>query len=1081
MSQTGLPLSRAGDLFTTPARAHSGPAVGPKTPMELIEGIANGECSIPQENNVECLERMKEGLEMTLYQLTETDSGSRVTRKRINMYFRHDRYFGSFYWTEVTPSYVSPRKEEPAPASHRKIPIRTITDVWLDKQTDTFRHPTAASAINDLCVSIKYTSVDGYEESFDLEADCSDDITAFLIMLTYVMSEAGRHITKDACPLDGVADTASNVSTESALSESSSALSSSSSSSASAAMHPLMSDQVVRSLDDDLAQAADDVRALRATKDPTKRRFSVMNVIRMSMGGRPSLAPPALSKPCLPPYPTSSCSVQDETKRVATASLPVSQVSRTSILSEVAAHLRPQLNRELTSSKGDVKHASHAVRQELEQFATYLSTAVSSLTEKVQSTQTDSDRVTASLRNAVDRERASRKALLNQLIEEAGNIRVFARVRPLLEFETKETCVTTYTGDVAATRYGVENDEGVVEVIALDKSKQGGDFTFDKVFGESTTQAEVSKEVLPFVQSCIDGYNVCIFAYGQTGSGKTYTMEGPRDNPGVNYRALNELFDKTVHQQDALVAQGQVPVMQYTITMSVIEIYNESPRDLLSSAQDVDARKIDIRLGESGVYIPDLTMCQVNSVDEVRSHMDRAYKARSVTATRMNEQSSRSHCALFVTVHGKNIHTGAITQGKLALVDLAGSERVEKSGAVGQTLKEAQNINKSLSALGDVIAALQSKEKHVPYRNSKLTFLLQDCLGGNAKCLMFCNVSPALTNHNETLCALRFASRARNTQLGKAKKNIRGDGGKLAVQAKEAQFKAEQESKAASIRADKVAAQVQELQETLRTKDKRIMQLEQQLETISIREEEIRAKDRLIRELQGRLEQQTKEISKSKYPLPSLVSTSRTARVPTHRTATASLKPNTRRVAPNALTMTIDNESSPRSSLENASPMTSVDDGNPITLGEEIVSEVSSQHRLSGQKRKSFDDDFDETEYSARADGENAVPTSMDCKRTTESVDKVASSIAERVAQRHKEGSSTLLVAKPNSSRYQPPLKRMRPHTASSSSLRASSTVLTTLPTSSSNMNGTGFASTNLAGASHITPARPLSSRTRFR
>jgi kinesin family protein C2/C3 len=169
------------------------------------------------------------------------------------------------------------------------------------------------------------------------------------------------------------------------------------------------------------------------------------------------------------------------------------------------------------------------------------------------------------------------------------------------------------------------------------------------------------------------------------------------------------------------------------------------------------------------VYVPDLTAYDVMNMREVEELIEQGRQNRHTFATNMNEHSSRSHSVLMVNIHGRNVLTGQVANGKLNLVDLAGSERISKSEAVGARLKEAQAINKSLSSLGDVIFALTSKSAHVPYRNSKLTYLLQDSLGGDSKTMMFVNCSPALTNVQETTCSLNFAQRVRSVELGQVR------------------------------------------------------------------------------------------------------------------------------------------------------------------------------------------------------------------------------------------------------------------------------------------------------------------------
>ena len=187
-----------------------------------------------------------------------------------------------------------------------------------------------------------------------------------------------------------------------------------------------------------------------------------------------------------------------------------------------------------------------------------------------------------------------------------------------------------------------------------------------------------------------------------------------------------------------------------------MEVYNEDIRDLLVEG---GGDKLEVRQSPDGNYVPGLTIVRVNSLNDVIQLLAIADKYRVSVATNMNEHSSRSHMMLTVYLHSESRLTNTITKGKLNLVDLAGSERINKSGATGQALKEAQNINTSLSALGDVIAARASKASHIPFRNSTLTYLLQDSLSQDSKTLMFVCTSPILNNAEETFCSLNFASR----------------------------------------------------------------------------------------------------------------------------------------------------------------------------------------------------------------------------------------------------------------------------------------------------------------------------------
>eukprot|EP00199_Chlamydomonas_sp_CCMP681_P000065 CAMPEP_0119105464 /NCGR_PEP_ID=MMETSP1180-20130426/3409_1 /TAXON_ID=3052 ORGANISM="Chlamydomonas cf sp, Strain CCMP681" /NCGR_SAMPLE_ID=MMETSP1180 /ASSEMBLY_ACC=CAM_ASM_000741 /LENGTH=1060 /DNA_ID=CAMNT_0007090509 /DNA_START=65 /DNA_END=3247 /DNA_ORIENTATION=+ len=346
-----------------------------------------------------------------------------------------------------------------------------------------------------------------------------------------------------------------------------------------------------------------------------------------------------------------------------------------------------------------------------------------------------------------------RKKLHNQLSELRGSIRVICRIRPLLPKEVTQMDAN------APHPVRVVTEESLR--IAMEKGER--EFEFDRVFGPKEGQEPVFTEVASLVTSALDGYNVCIMAYGQTGSGKTHTMEGPESDPGVNTRALAELFK---------LSTERVEEWQYTFNASVLEIYNEQIYDLLSGGREQDGDKLDVKQGPEGMHVPGLKLEEVRSIDDVANFMKRGKQSRSTFATNMNEHSSRSHLVLSVYVQATSKTGAPSMRGKLHLIDLAGSERVGRSGAQGDRLKEAQSINKSLSAMGDVIQALQQKNAHIPYRNSKLTRLLEDSLGGQAKCVLVVNCSPAAENVPETKCSLEFASRARKVELGKARQHV---------------------------------------------------------------------------------------------------------------------------------------------------------------------------------------------------------------------------------------------------------------------------------------------------------------------
>ncbi|KAL9337613.1 hypothetical protein Peur_069382 [Populus x canadensis] len=375
---------------------------------------------------------------------------------------------------------------------------------------------------------------------------------------------------------------------------------------------------------------------------------------------------------------------------------------------------------------------------------------------------------------------AENRRMFNELQELKGNIRVYCRIRPFLPGQGEKHTTVEYIGE-----HG--------ELAVVNPSKQGKDrrrnFKFNKVFGPDSTQAEVYSDTQPLIRSVLDGYSVCIFAYGQTGSGKTYTMTGPNgaseEDWGVNYRALNDLFSISQNRRDSLI---------YEIQVQMVEIYNEQVRDLLLSdgsqkkyplqihyntlkyfvSLDLHTLGIISTVQPNGLAVPDASMHPVTSTSDVLELIDVGLKNRAVGATAMNERSSRSHSVVSIHVRGKDLHSGAALHGNLHLVDLAGSERVDRSEATGDRLREAQHINKSLSALGDVIFALAQKNSHVPYRNSKLTQLLQSSLGGQAKTLMFVQLNPDVSSYSETISTLKFAERVSGVELGAARSSKEG-------------------------------------------------------------------------------------------------------------------------------------------------------------------------------------------------------------------------------------------------------------------------------------------------------------------
>lgn len=335
-----------------------------------------------------------------------------------------------------------------------------------------------------------------------------------------------------------------------------------------------------------------------------------------------------------------------------------------------------------------------------------------------------------------------RKLLHNQLEDLKGKIRVYCRIRPMNRSEVSKKCNNILT----------ISDEFTVN----SETKQGQikPFVYDSVFGPNSSQDEIFEDTKRLIQSAVDGYNVCIFAYGQTGSGKTFTIQGDQAHPGVTPRAIEELFS----------ILGKMP-SHYTWSVScyMLEIYLDNLVDLLiPNEMRGNPPQLNIKKDIKGmVVVPEAYVVVVNSPGELYNLFLQGNTHRHTSSTKMNDTSSRSHLIFSVLIDVTNNETNQRTVGKLSLVDLAGSERVKKTDATADRLKEGRAINKSLTALGDVISALSSGESHIPYRNNKLTMLMSDSLGGTAKTLMFVNVSPADYNREETLMSLYYASRVK--------------------------------------------------------------------------------------------------------------------------------------------------------------------------------------------------------------------------------------------------------------------------------------------------------------------------------
>lgn len=337
-------------------------------------------------------------------------------------------------------------------------------------------------------------------------------------------------------------------------------------------------------------------------------------------------------------------------------------------------------------------------------------------------------------------EKTERQLIAEKYYELSGRIRVFCRMRP----------------------------PKVRDAIALLRPKPNSvlvergakEFSFDHVFGPESSQMDVYEQIEPLVMSFSDGYNSCIMAYGQTGTGKTFTMMGDRhvkENEGVIPRALQQVF--------AVVNARQLTYKD-TLSVSMIEIYNDQILDLLNEDSSRSGKGAAIK-NENEITARSVTLW--SHVDDV---LTEGNANRNIAATSMNLESSRSHALVYLHLESQHRETLETKRSTLCLVDLAGSERISRSQVEGDRLKETQHINKSLSALGDVVYALQHKAKHTPYRNSKLTYMLRDMLSGQSKTLLMLQLSPDDADVEETTCSLNFGARVSQVQMGAVRPSV---------------------------------------------------------------------------------------------------------------------------------------------------------------------------------------------------------------------------------------------------------------------------------------------------------------------
>ncbi|KAL6122799.1 hypothetical protein NUSPORA_00057 [Nucleospora cyclopteri] len=313
------------------------------------------------------------------------------------------------------------------------------------------------------------------------------------------------------------------------------------------------------------------------------------------------------------------------------------------------------------------------------------------------------------------------KKLRNENLDLKGAVRVYCRIKP--------------SENMNRIAY---NDRE----IEFDNKK----FVVDRVFSQNAHNQEVFDEMELFVENVLDGYKICIFAYGQTGSGKTYTMQGKND--GLIFKSLEKLQKITIGQN-------------VSYNLQYVEIYNECIIDLFTG------KPLYIQHDKEGVKIKDASAIETKNINQVIEGMKNASAKRKVGETQCNVQSSRSHAIFILKVTAQT--EKEVREGVLCLIDLAGSERLSQSKAENERLRETQNINKSLSALGNVFTSIRRKEKHVPFRDSKLTHIMQEYLTGNSRTAMIVNLNP--DSINESVCSLRFATKVSECLLGKAERN----------------------------------------------------------------------------------------------------------------------------------------------------------------------------------------------------------------------------------------------------------------------------------------------------------------------
>ena len=348
------------------------------------------------------------------------------------------------------------------------------------------------------------------------------------------------------------------------------------------------------------------------------------------------------------------------------------------------------------------------------------------------------------------------------------SIKVIVRVRPHNDRENQENYRTVIkVVDDKMLIFDPKEEEnpffyrGVVQKgrDLLKKQNKELQFVFDKVFNMDCSNQDVFEgSTKELIINLLDGYNCSVFAYGATGAGKTHTMLGKEDDPGITYRTMAELFNQIELQKEN---RG------FELGVTYLEIYNENVQDLLHKSGPLHLRED----GRCGIIVAGLQIITIHSPDELLSLLAKGNKNRTQHPTDANEESSRSHAVFQVYVNITNKLDGQVKHVKLSMIDLAGSERASATGCKGARFKEGANINKSLLALGNCINNLADGIKHIPYRESKLTRLLKDSLGGNCQTVMIANISPSSMSYEDTCNTLRYANRAKKIKTN-IKKNI---------------------------------------------------------------------------------------------------------------------------------------------------------------------------------------------------------------------------------------------------------------------------------------------------------------------